>query len=321
MSAVIEIYDDRMTALVRSDASLKKLASGAVHSEGPVYFPEDGSVVYSDGHSSNGRGNRLLRWHESEGVSVLKEPSDYQNGNYRDLEGRLVACSHGKRGIIRREHDGQWTVLVDRYQGKRLNSPNDLVVKRDGTIWFTDPPYGLTQPNQGYGGKQEQPGSFVFRFDPKTGEIYPVITEMERPNGLAFSPDENLLYVSDTSEFDYPQGHHYIRVYDVVDGQQVTNGRVFAEIEPGQPDGFRVDKQGNIFTSSEDSVQVYAPDGTRLGKILVPETCANLTFGGLERDSEALLRSRSVSQRSADRLFITAGQSLYAIDLNTHGVQ
>ena len=298
MPEVIEIYDDRMSKLVRPDATLQKLADGAVHSEGPVYFHEDESVIWSDAH-----GNRLFRWNKSDGMSVLRDPSNYQSGNYRDLEGRLVACSSGDRAIIRREHNGEWKTLVDRYQGNRLNSPNDLAVKRDGTIWFTDPPYGLTQPNQGYGGKEEQAGSYVFRFDPATGEIYPVVTDMERPNGLCFSPDESLLYVSDTSEFDYPQGHHYIRVYTVFEGQRATDGQVFAVIEPGQPDGFRVDEHGNIFTSSQDSVQVFAADGTRLGKILVPEISTNVTFGGQERD----------------RLFITAGKSLYAIYLNTRG--
>jgi len=300
MPEAIEIYDERMRVLISPDPRLQKLANGAVHSEGVVYFHEDDSVVWSDAH-----GNRLLRWSASDGVSVLRDPSDYQSGNYRDLEGRLVACSSGARAIIRREHDGQWKVLVDRYQGNRLNSPNDLVVKRDGTIWFTDPPYGLTEPNQGYGGKQEQDGCFVYRFDPATGEINAVVTDRERPNGLTFSPDERFLYVSDTSAFNIPHGDHDIRVYDVVDGRRVTNSRVFAVIEPGQPDGMRVDEHGNIFTSSEDSVQVYAPDGTRLGKILVPEISANLTFGGPGRD----------------RLFITAGKSLYAIDLNTRGVQ
>ena len=300
MPEAIEIYDDRMHAIVRPDASLHKLANGAVHSEGPVYFHEDNSVVWSDAH-----GNRLLRWSANDGVSVLRDPSNYQSGNYRDLEGRLVACSSGERAIVRREHDGQWKVLVDRYQGKRLNSPNDLVVKRDGTIWFTDPPYGITQPNQGYGGEQEQPGCFVYRFDPATGEIDAVVTDMTRPNGLTFSPDEQLLYVSDTAAFNIPQGAHHIRVYEVVNERRVTNGRVFAVIDPGQPDGLRVDEHGNVFTSSKDSVQVYAPDGTRLGKILVPEICANLTFGGQERD----------------RLLIAAGKSLYAIDLNTRGVQ
>jgi len=300
MTEAIEIYDDRMRAIVHPNAELKKIADGAVWSEGPVYFHEDDSVVWSDAH-----GDRLLRWSAGEGVSVLRDPSHYQSGNYRDREGRLVSCSAGDRAIIRREHDGQWITLVDRYQSKRLNSPNDLVVKSDGTIWFTDPPYGLTQPNQGYGGNEEQAGSFVYRFDPATGEIDPVITEMERPNGLAFSPDECLLYVSDTSGFDYPQGHHYIRAYDVVDERWAKNGRVFVVVEPGQPDGFRFDESGNMFTTSEDSVQVFAPDKTRLGKIRTPRTCANLTFGGYDRN----------------RLFIAAGSALYAIDLNTRGVQ
>lgn len=300
MPEAIEIYDERMHSLVRPDASLRKITNGAIHSEGPVYFHEDKSVVWSDP-----QGNRLLRWSVSDGVTILRDPSNYQNGNYRDLEGRIVACSHGERGIIRREHDGQWRVLVNSYQGKRLNSPNDLVVKRDGTIWFTDPPYGITIPDQGYGGEQEQPGSFVYRFNPTTEEIDAVVTDMVRPNGLAFSPDESLLYVSDTAAYNIPGGPHHIRVYEVVDGRRVTNGRVFAVIEPGIPDGFRVDEHGNIFTSSKDSVQVYASDGTRLGKILVPETCSNLTFGGPNRD----------------RLFLAAGKHLYAIDLNTRGVQ
>ncbi len=300
MSKAIEVYDDRMYSLIHPNASLQKIAGGAVHSEGAVYFHEDDSVVWSDAH-----GNRLLGWRARDGVSVLRDPSDYQSGNYRDLKGRLVSCSSGLRAIIRREHDGQWQILVDRYQNKRLNSPNDLVVKSDGTIWFTDPPYGLTEPNQGYGGEQEQPGSFVYCVDPETGAIDAVVTDMVRPNGLTFSPDETLLYVSDTAAFNIPQAPHHIRVYEVVNGRQTANGRVFAVIEPGQPDGLRVDEHGNVFTSSQDSVQVYAPDGIRLGKILVPEVCANLTFGGAKRD----------------RLFITAGKSLYAIDLNTHGVQ
>ncbi|MEM1251902.1 MAG: SMP-30/gluconolactonase/LRE family protein [Cyanobacteria bacterium P01_H01_bin.21] len=200
--------------------------------------------------------------------------------------------------MVRRDYDGEWRVLVSHYRGKRLNSPNDLVVHSDGSIWFTDPPFGLTQPNEGYGENQEQPGSFVYRFDPTTKEIVAVIREMERPNGLAFSPDEKILYVSDTSQVNYAQGHHYIRAYDMVDNQ-ASNSRVFAVIEPGQPDGIKVDGGGNIFTSSADSVQIYSPDGNRLGKILLPEVCANLTFGG--QDSKSL--------------FITAGKSLYAIGL------
>jgi gluconolactonase len=296
----IEVYDDRMAALMRHDTSLQKVANGAVWSEGPVYVTEDDSVVWSDAH-----GDRLLRWSVGSGVEVLRQPSQYQSGNYLDLEGRLVSCLSGGRAIIRQEHSGEWQVLVSRYQGKRFNSPNDLVVKGDGTIWFTDPPYGLTQPNQGYGGQQEQPGCFVYRFAPDTQEIDAIITDMTHPNGIAFSPDESLLYVSDSSSFDIPQGAHHIRVYEAVGDRQMANGRVFAVINPGQPDGLRVDALGNVFVTSRDGVQVYAPDGSRLGKILVPEICSNLTFGGM----------------NGDRLFIAAGRSLYAIDLNTRGVQ
>lgn len=300
MFEAIEIYDDRLKNLLLPDSELQKLTDGAVHGEGPVYFHEDDSVIWSDAHN-----NRLLRWSPTEGNQVIRQPSHYQSGNYRDLQGRLVACSQGQRAIIRREDDGEWQVLVDRYQGKRLNSPNDLVVKSDGTIWFSDPTFGLTHEDQGYGGEQEQAGDFVYRFDPKTEEIEAVIKEMARPNGLAFSPDESLLYVSDTSAVEHPQQHHYIRVYQVVDHRYVKEGQVFAIIEPGEPDGFRVDTEGNIFTSSADSVQVYAPDGTHLGKIFVPELCTNLTFGGKDKNI----------------LFITAKTSLYAIALNTKGVQ
>ncbi|GAB4556403.1 MAG: SMP-30/gluconolactonase/LRE family protein [Pleurocapsa sp.] len=300
MSKAFKIYGDRLKNLLCPDSRLQKLTDGAIHGEGPVYFYEDDSVIWSDAHD-----NRLLRWNPTEGNQVIREPSHYQSGNYRDLQGRLVSCSQGQRAIIRREDDGEWRVLVDRYQGKRLNSPNDLVVKSDGTIWFSDPTFGLTHENQGYGGEQEQAGDFVYRFDPKTGEIDAIIKEMAKPNGLAFSPDESLLYVSDTSAVEHPQQHHYIRVYQVVENRYVKEGKVFANIEPGEPDGFRVDIHGNIFTSSADSVQVYAPDGTRLGKIFVPELCTNLTFGGKDKNI----------------LFITAKTSLYAIALNTKGVQ
>lgn len=298
MLKTIAIYDPRMYSIIEPDAKLEKLADGLQHSEGPVYFTEDDSVIFSDVI-----GDRLCRWSGSDGLSTVHQLAYYyHNGNARDLQGRLVSCSHGKRAIVRREHDSTWQVLCDRYQNNRLNSPNDLVVKSDGTIWFSDPPFGLTQPAEGCGGKQEQAGSFVFRFDPDTGEMDAVVKEMERPNGLAFNRDETILYVSDTSQVNYVQGHHYIRAYDVVDKKQVANSRVFATIEPGQPDGFKVDSQDNIFTSSADSVQIYSSEGTILGKIYVSETVANLTFGG----------------KDGKRLFITAGGSLYAIDLKNY---
>ncbi len=292
-----EIFDERFRAILKPNSRLEQLATGATWSEGPAYL-DDGSVVWSDIP-----GNRLMRYSPQGGTEVFLQPAHFQNGHTRDLEGRLIACSHGQRAVLRFERDGVWTVLVDRHDGMKLNSPNDVIVKSDGTIWFSDPPYGLIQPHEGYGGTQEQAGCYVYRFDPVTLEITAVVTDMDKPNGLAFSPDEQTLYVSDTAGSHDPSGHHHIRAYDVVDGSSTANGRVFAVIEPGLPDGFRVDHQGWIYTSSQDSVQVYTPDGVRLGKILVPEMVGNLTFGGPNRD----------------RLFIAASTSLYAIDLATRG--
>ena len=300
MTNNFEIFDERFMSILLPDSKLEQLASGAVWSEGPVYFEHDESVIWSDIP-----GNRLLRWNAWDGMSEFLKPSHFQNGHTLDLQGRIIACSHGERAIVRLEHDGNWTVLVNRFEGRRLNSPNDVVVKSDGTIWFSDPPYGLIQPNEGYGGAQEQAGCFVYRFDPVNLDIDAVVTDMEKPNGLAFSPDEKILYVSDTSASHDENGKNQIRAYDVIDDSSTANGRVFAVIEPGLPDGFRLDKQGWIFTSSEDSVQVLTPQGELLGKILVPEKIGNLTFGG----------------KNKDRLFIAASSSLYAITLNTQGVQ
>jgi gluconolactonase len=196
-------------------------------------------------------------------------------------------------------------VLVDHYGAARLNSPNDVVVASDGAIWFTDPPYGIVQPAEGHPGEREYDDCYVFRFDPATGELTPVVIDMEEPNGLAFSPDESLLYVADTSAALRTDGggNHWIRVYDVQDGRRCKNGRVFAEVNPGVADGFRVDVHGNVWTSSADSVQVYAPDGELLGKIPVPETVGNLCFGGPARDT----------------LFIAATTSLYRLRTRTRG--
>ena len=220
MSDSIIAYDSKLYEILDKNATVKRVATGFKHTEGPVYFPEDNSVYFSDVS-----GNKLLRWHEENGITVVREPSHYQNGNCRDLGGGLVSCSHGQRSIIRREQDGQWTRLVSLHRGDRLISPNDVVVRSDGTIWFTDPPFGLTQPGEGYGGNQQQPGSFVYCFDPKKGDIRAVITEMERPNGLAFNPDETILYVSDTSQVNYSQGHHYIQAYDIDSDNKTKNKR------------------------------------------------------------------------------------------------
>jgi gluconolactonase len=296
MNSNFEIFDERMRELLLPDEGLEKLATGATWSEGPVYLPKEDAVIWSDIP-----GNRLLRWSAREGLSEFLKPAGFQNGHTLDLEGRILACSHGERAVLRLEADGNWMTLVSHYQGKRLNSPNDIVVKSDGTIWFTDPDYGLIQPHEGYGGEHQQEGCFVYRFDPKTNEITAVVTDMQKPNGLAFSPDETLLYITDTSASHDADGFHHLRVYNIVNGSNAKNGRLFTEISPGLPDGFRLDVHGNLFISSEDSVQIYSPEAKCLGKIKVPEKVGNLTFGGPQRN----------------RLFIAASSSLYAITLNT----
>jgi gluconolactonase len=293
-------YDSRFEGLLLPDSRLRRLWTGAIWSEGPVYFEEDESVIWSDIPN-----NRLLRWSQSEGGRVWRAPANFENGHYRDQEGRLVSCEHGRRCISRTERDGSVTILVDHYNGMRLNSPNDLVVKSDGTIWFTDPPYGILSDREGYKAPSELGDNYVFRFDPADNSLEVVTDRIEEPNGLAFSPDESLLYVADTSWAFNPCGNHHIMVFEVRNERTLGSGSLFAEIEPGLADGFRVDASGNVFTSSGDSVQVYAPDGARLGKILVPEIVGNVTFGG----------------RTKQTLFIAASSSLYAIDLNTRGLQ
>jgi len=299
--------DERLRLVLR-DAVCECLCTGAAWGEGPVWIAQDQSVLWSDIPN-----NRILRWSAQDGMRVWADGVEFTNGHCLDRDGSLLHCSHGLRGIYRTPLvDGALNgntpmqCVVDRFGGKRLNSPNDLVVKRDGTIWFTDPPYGILSNHEGHQAESEIGRNHVFRFDPFTGQLESVSDWLEEPNGLAFSPDERLLYVSDTSAALRPagQGHQHIVVFDVVDGRRLERPRVFAEIEPGLPDGFRVDAQGWLYTSSEDSVQVYHPDGTLLGKLPVPEKVGNLTFGGPR----------------GNQLFITASTSLYRITLNTQGV-
>lgn len=297
MTGDIIVEDPRLKMLVDPAARLKKLWTGAIWSEGPVWW-EDGSVTWSDIPN-----NRILRWHPTEGSSVFRQPSNHSNGHTLDREGRLVSCEHSGRRVSRTEKDGSIVTLVDSYQGKRLNSPNDVVVKSDGTIWFTDPSYGILSDDEGVKADSEIGACHVYRFDPSTDVITIVADDFEKPNGLAFSPDETLLYVSDTGFSHMPNGPRHIRVFEVIDGIRLANGRVFAEVTPGASDGFRIDIHGNLFTSSHDSIQIYSPDGTRLGKILVPEVVANCTFGGT----------------NGNKLFITASTSLYVINLLTQG--
>lgn len=299
-SNIFESYGARFDNLLRQDSKLIKHWTGSIWAEGPVYFAEGAYLLFSDIPN-----NRMMRWHDEEGMSVFREPADFTNGHYRDLEGRLISCEHGPRRVTRTEPDGSITVLVDNYEGKRFNSPNDVVVKSDGTLWFTDPPYGILSNREGYQAESELGACYVFRFDPETHDLSIVASDRDKPNGLAFSLDESILYVSDTGLSHKENGWHHIFAYDVVDGKTLGEGRVFAEINPGVSDGFRLDKHGYIFTSAGDGIQVFSPQAELLGKIKVPEPSANCTFGGPNKD----------------RLFITATTSLYSIHLNTRGVQ
>jgi len=299
-----EVCDERFQALLRPDSKLEKHYTGTVWAEGPVYFAEADCLLWSDIPN-----NRMLRWSEQDGVTIYREPANFTNGHYRDLQGRLLSCEHGGRRVTRTEADGSIVVLVDNYQGKKLNSPNDLVVKSDGTIWFTDPPYGILSNVEGYQAESEIGANYVYRLDPETGDLAVVADDFDKPNGLAFSPDERVLYISDTGGSHTEGGPHHIRAFDVVpeatSNPFLTNGRLFADISPGLSDGFRIDVNGYLFTSAADGIQVFSADSELLGKILVPEVVANCTFGGPDRD----------------RLFIVATTSLYSIVLNTQGVQ
>jgi gluconolactonase len=290
----------RFRPYVVGNARLEVLHTGMRWAEGPVWFADAGCLLLSDVPS-----NRILRWVEGQGASVYREPASNANGNTRDRQGRLLTCESGGRRVVRTELDGSQTVLADRYQGKRLNSPNDVVVKSDGTIWFTDPDYGILSDFTGNKAPSEIGACHVFRIDPSSGELSSVCGDMVKPNGLAFSPDERILYVADSGASHDPEGPHHILAFDVGEHGALRNRRVFAVIDPGIPDGFRVDVDGHVWTSAEDGVHCIAPDGELIGKISVPETVANLTFGGPKRN----------------RLFIAAASSLYAVFVGTRGAQ
>jgi gluconolactonase len=301
MDTAIEIHDPAFRSVLREDSRLTCLASPAIWAEGPVWLPGEDAVVFSDV-----KGCRMFRWSRDGRVAPFRDPSNFANGNTLDRQGRLVSCEHGRRGVSRTEPDGRVHVLVDRFDGRRLNSPNDVVVKSDGTIWFSDPPYGIVGDAEGYKSESQIIGCYVYRFDPENGEITAVATDVQRPNGLAFSPDESTLYVADMSIVDFPtQGRRHLAAYQVADGRRLVDPRVVAEIDPGIPDGFRVDRDGRIYCSCENGILVLTPDGKRIGKIPVPERVSNCTFGGPDEDE----------------LFITATRSLYHIRLAARGCQ
>ena len=294
-----EIVDPSFKRMVLPNAALTKLGEGFAWLEGPVWFADQQCLLVSDLPS-----NRVLRWTESGGISVFRDPSDFENGHTRDREGRLVSCSHHGR-ITRTELDGRVTVLADRFGGEPLNSPNDVVVKSDGTIWFSDPPYGTNTDYEG-GKREARLPANLYRLDPRDGSLTVVADDFEGPNGLAFSPDERRLYVAETGgQFD-AEPRQFIRVFDVAeDGARLANGRAFFSVSPGNSDGFRVDEEGNLWTGAGDGVHCISPSGNLLGKIKVPFTVANLAFGG----------------RNRAQIFICASHTLYSIYTNVRGAQ
>ena len=296
----IEVLDPRFLKYRVMNASIERLATGFRWCEGPVWWGDTRQLIWSDIPN-----DRLMRWDDASGaVSELRKPSQQANGNTRDRQGRLITCEHLGRRVTRTEYDGSITVIADSYQGKRLNSPNDVVVKSDDSIWFTDPPFGLLGWYEGVPVPQELPTN-VYRVDGATGEISLVCGDINRPNGLCFSPDEKRMYIVESGTI--PRRIHVFDLSD--DGRQLRNGRLFMTAETeGTPDGFRCDVDGNLWAGwgmgeGLDGVRVFAPDATPLAHIHLPERCANVCFGGARRN----------------RLFMAASHSLYALYVNTQG--
>ncbi|MBS0560641.1 MAG: SMP-30/gluconolactonase/LRE family protein [Proteobacteria bacterium] len=295
----VQVLDPRFNQYRLPLASVERLYTGCRWSEGPVWFGDGRYVLWSDIPN-----NRILKWEEETGaVSVFRKPSNNANGNTRDRQGRLVTCEHDARRVTRTEYDGSITVLADRYQGKRLNSPNDVVVASDGAVWFTDPVFGILGYYEGHKDTSETPPA-VYRIDPHSGEVQCMADDIEGPNGLAFSPDEKILYVVASRA-----NPRKILAYDW-NGASLSNGRVCIDAGPGTPDGFRLDIDGNLWCGwgmgdpALDGVRVFTPQGEAIGHIALPERCANLCFGG----------------RYRNRLFMAASHGLYSLYVNTQGV-
>ena len=292
------IVDERFRSKVLPNAALEVLGEGFRWLEGPVWFADQESLLFSDLPN-----DRVMRWTQGGGVSVFRQPSGFANGHCRDRRGRLIECSHQQRGITRTELDGTITTLVTHYAGKRLNSPNDVVCRSDGAIWFTDPHYGINTDYEGGRQTPELPPG-VYRFDPADRSLDMVADDFEGPNGLAFSPDERTLYVTDAGRQFVAQPRQVIRALDIgEDGRQVVGGRDFHKISPGYSDGVRVDEDGNLWSSAADGVHCIGSDGGLLGKILTPTVVSNIAFGG----------------RNRSRLFLCASHTLYAIYTNVRG--
>ncbi|KMO22666.1 SMP-30/gluconolactonase/LRE family protein [Methylobacterium platani] len=296
----VEVIDPSFARYRVFSAGVERLATGCRWSEGPVWFGDGRYLLWSDIPN-----NRILRYDEETGaVSAFRQPSNFANGNTRDRQGRLVTCEHGGRRVTRTEYDGAVTVLADSHEGKRLNSPNDVVVASDGAVWFTDPPFGILGNYEGVRAAPELPQN-VYRLDPVTGVLEAAATDLAGPNGLCFSPDESILYLVESRA----QPNRRILAFDVAGGR-LSNRRVHIDAGPGTPDGFRCDTDGNLWCGwgmgddALDGVMVYNPEGQLIGRIRLPERCANLCFGGRHRN----------------RLFMAASQSLYALYVEAQGV-
>jgi gluconolactonase len=300
--AAVQVLDQSFAKYRLNLAAVERLADGCRWCEGPVWFGDGRYLLWSDIPN-----NRMMKWEEETGaVSVFRRPSNFANGHTRDRQGRLITCEHGGRRVSRTEYDGTISVVAERYDGKRLNSPNDVVVQSDGSIWFSDPPFGLLGYYEGYRAEQELPMN-VYRVDGATGEMTVVESEVSRPNGLCFSPDESILYLVESGTT--PRN---VYAYDVIDGgSRLANRRKLIDVGSGTPDGMRCDVDGNLWmgwgmgSAELDGVAIFNPDGRLIGRIDLPERCANLCFGGTYRN----------------RLFMAASRSVYALYVNTQGAR
>lgn len=295
-----EVIEPEFNDCIIGHARVERLWTGARWSEGPVWFAAGRFLLWSDIPN-----NRIMRFDETDGsVSVFRAPSNNSNGHFVDRQGRLIGCEHLTRRVTRTEHDGRVRVIADAFQGKRLNSPNDVVVKSDGSIWFTDPSYGILMDYEGERAESEIGACHVYRVDPVSGDIRIVANDYVKPNGLAFSPDESLLYISDTGITHTPGAPAHIRAHKVGADGTLSGGEVLADCSAGVFDGFRVDRAGRIWSSAADGVHCLTPEGRLIGKILIPELVGNLCFGGAK----------------LNRLFICGTTSLYSVYLNVNGI-
>lgn len=283
---------EELASIMPKESTVERIETGFKFAEGPLWNGSQGFLLFSDIPA-----NRIYRWSPEEGLGVFRDPSGNSNGLTYDKKGRLLICEHGNRRLSRIEKDGAYTVLADSFRGKRLNSPNDVIVRSDGTIYFTDPPYGI-QPKE-----KELPFSGVYRVDPEENKLTLLVDDFDRPNGLAFSPDESILYIGDSST-----ARRHVRAFDVTRDGTVSNGRVFVEIRselPGNPDGIKVDTEGRLYVSAAGGIWVFSQDREHLGTVRTPEIPANCAWG----DSDWRT------------LFITARTSIYRVKTSAQGVR